>query len=286
MPGIVAVLGTGIMGSGMARSLLREGLTVHAWNRTRAKADPLAEDGATVFDSAADAVRDAEVIITILNDGPAVASTLEAAAPGVRAGQVLLQCSTVGPEATEELAGRAAALGLVFLDAPVLGTRQPAENGQLTVFVAGPGSARAVVEPVLSAIGQKTQWLSETPGAASRLKLVVNSWVLTLTNAIGETVALAEALEVDPKAFLDAVAGVPLDVGYLHVKAAALLSGDLTPSFAVSTALKDARLILEAADPARLDLVAASAARFERTEELGRGDDDMIASYYASQAPR
>ncbi|MEE1811122.1 NAD(P)-dependent oxidoreductase [Streptomyces sp. BE133] len=283
----VAVLGTGIMGSGMARSLLRAGLDVRAWNRTQAKAAPLAADGATVVETAEEAVRGADVILTMLNDGPAVAAALTAASPGLRAGQVLLQSSTVGLDATADLARHATDAGLVYLDAPVSGTKQPAEQGTLTVFVSGPSTARASVNPVLDAIGQRTVWVAETPGAASRLKLVVNTWVITMVNNIAECLNLAEGLRIDPQTFLDVMRGGPLDSAYLQGKSAAVLSGDLTPSFSVSNALKDSRLILDAAQESgvRLDLVAASADRFARAEAAGHGGEDMIATYYAGRAP-
>ncbi|MEU3226180.1 NAD(P)-dependent oxidoreductase [Streptomyces sp. NPDC006976] len=284
---VVAVLGTGIMGAAMARSLLRAGLEVRAWNRTPAKAAPLASDGATVTGTAAEAVRGAHLVLTSLSDTTAVAAALTAASEGLHRGQVLLQTSTVGPDGAVELAQRAADLGLVHLDAPVAGTRQPAEAGALTVLVSGPSAARAVAGPVLDAIGQRTVWVGEEPGAASRLKLVVNTWVVNLVGAAAECLNLAEGLGVDPRAFLDVVKGGPLDTGYLQSKSAAVLDGDLTPSFALSTALKDTRLILEAAGRAgvRLDLTAASAARFERAEADGHGDEDMVATYYAGRAP-
>lgn len=283
----VAVLGTGIMGSGMARSLLRAGLDVRVWNRTYERAAPLAADGATVADTAAEAVRGADVILTVLNDSTAVAAALTAASDGVHRGQILLQSSTVGPEATVELAQRAADLGLVYLDAPVSGTRQPAEQGTLTVFVSGPSAARAVTGPVLEAIGQRTVWVAEEPGAATRLKLVVNAWVINMVGGVAECLNLAEGLGVDPRTFLDVMKGGPLDTAYLQGKSAAVLSGDLTPSFALSTALKDTRLILEAAGHSgvRLDLTQASAARFERAEAAGHGGEDMIATYYAGRPP-
>ncbi|MFE9814261.1 NAD(P)-dependent oxidoreductase [Streptomyces sp. NBC_00236] len=282
---VVAVLGTGIMGAAMARSLLRAGLDVRVWNRTHAKAAPLAADGATVAATAAEAVRGADVLLAALNDSTAVAAALTAASDGLRRGQILLQSSTVGPEGTADLAQRAADLGLVYLDAPVAGTRRPAEEGKLTVLVSGPSAARRDVEPVLDAIGQRTVWVAEEPGAASRLKLVVNTWVITMVSGVAECLNLAEGLGVDPQAFLDVVKGGPLDSGYLQGKSAAVLSGDLTPSFALSTALKDTRLILDAAESSgvRLDLTAASAARFERAEAAGHGDEDMIATYYAGR---
>ncbi|MCX4450887.1 NAD(P)-dependent oxidoreductase [Streptomyces sp. NBC_01789] len=284
---VVAVLGTGIMGAAMARSLLRAGLEVRAWNRTQDKAAPLAADGATVTGTAEEAVRGAHVVLTALTDTTAVAAALTAASEGLHRGQVLLQTSTVGPGGAVELAQRAADLGLVHLDAPVAGTRQPAEQGALTVLVSGPVAARAVVEPVLEAIGQRTIWAGEEPGEASRLKLVLNAWVINMVGGVAECLNLAEGLGVDPRAFLDLVAGGPLDAGYLRTKSAAVLDGDLTPSFALSTALKDTRLILDAAGRAgvRLDLTAASAARFERAEADGHGEEDMIATYYAGRAP-
>ncbi|MFE3517963.1 NAD(P)-dependent oxidoreductase [Streptomyces sp. NPDC059166] len=281
----VAVLGTGIMGSGMARSMLRAGIPVRVWNRTRSRAEPLRADGATVTDTAEEAVRGADVVLTALNDGPSVAQTLKDAAPGLRPGQVWLQSSTVGTDATTDLAHRAGELGLVYLDAPVSGTRQPAEQGTLTVFVSGPSTARTSVLPVLDAIGQRTLWVGEEPGAATRLKLVANTWVINMVNAVAECLNLAEGLGLDPRLFLDAMKGGPLDTPYLQGKSAAVLSGDLSPSFALSTALKDTGLILEAAEAAgvKLDLVEASAERFTRAEAAGHGDEDMIATYHAGR---
>lgn len=282
----VAVLGTGIMGSGMARSLLRAGFHVRAWNRTRGKAASLATAGATVTDTAEEAVRGADVILTALNDGPSVAETLTAAAPGLRPGQVWLQSSTIGIDATTGLVHRALGLGLVYLDAPVSGTKQPAEQGTLTVFVSGPSSARATATPVLDAIGQRTLWVGEEPGAATRLKLVTNTWVINMVNSVAECLNLAEGLGLDPRSFLDAMKGGPLDTAYLQGKSAAVLSGDLAPSFALTNALKDARLILDAAAASgvTLDLMAASAERFGRAEAAGHGAQDMIATYYAGRA--
>ncbi|WP_405935483.1 NAD(P)-dependent oxidoreductase [Streptomyces sp. NBC_00726] len=284
---VVAVLGTGIMGAAMARSLLRAGLEVRAWNRTQAKAAPLAADGATVTGTAAEAVRGAQVVLTALPDTTAVTAALTAASEGLHRGQVLVQTSTVGPDGAVELARRAADLGLVHLDAPVVGTRQPAEQGALTVLVSGPEAAREVVAPVLDAIGRRTVWAGAEPGTASRLKLVVNAWVVNTVGGVAECLNLAEGLGVDPRTFLGLVKGGPLDSGYLQAKSAAVLDGDLTPSFALSTALKDTRLILDAAARAgvRLDLTTASAARFERAEAAGHGGEDMVATYYAGRAP-
>jgi 3-hydroxyisobutyrate dehydrogenase len=229
-------------------------------------------------------VRNADVIVTILADGDAVLETMSAAAPGLRAGQVWVQASTVGVTALEPLARLARAHGLVLLDAPVLGTRQPAEQGALTVLVAGPDTARAAAQRVFDAIGQRTLWLAAEPGTASRFKLVLNSWVLALTTGAAEALALAKGLDLDPRLFLKTVAGGPLDCGYLQAKGAAILDGDFSPNFTVEMAGKDARLITEAAGLAgvRLDVAPAIAERFRRAAGLGHADEDMAATYLAS----
>ncbi|MBD0417945.1 NAD(P)-dependent oxidoreductase [Streptomyces sp. TRM S81-3] len=283
----VSVLGTGIMGAAMARNLARAGHTVRAWNRSRDKAEPLAADGAHIAGTHEEAVRGADVILTMLYDGPAALDVMRQAAPGLRPGAAWVQSTTAGIDAVGELAAFAHRHDLVFFDAPVLGTRQPAEAGQLLVLAAGPAKARDAVTPVFDAVGSRTVWTGEdgAAGTATRLKLVANSWVIAATNAAGEVLALAEALGVDPDGFFDAIAGGPLDMGYLRTKTGLIRDGGLTPpQFAVTTAAKDARLIVEAGERSgvRLDVAAAGAERLERAAAQGHGDEDMAAAYYAS----
>ncbi|MDT0322813.1 NAD(P)-dependent oxidoreductase [Streptomyces millisiae] len=280
----VAVLGTGIMGAPMARNLCRAGHDVRVWNRTGSKAEPLAADGATVAGSPAEAVEGADVVLTMLHDGAATLAAMRSATPGLAEGAVWAQSSTVGTEGLDDLVVLAAEEGLTLVDAPVLGTRQPAEAGELTVLAAGPPAAREPLAPVFSAVGSRTLWVGDEVGAASRLKLVCNSWVLAVTHGTAEALALAKGLGVDPEDFLGAVAGGALDLPYLRVKAAAIRSGELAPSFTVDTAAKDARLILAAAESAgvRLDVAAAGADRFRRASAQGHGGEDMAASYFAS----
>ncbi|MEV0219837.1 NAD(P)-dependent oxidoreductase [Streptomyces sp. NPDC050704] len=283
----VSVLGTGIMGAAMARNLARAGHSVRAWNRSRAKAEPLAADGAHVSDTPAEAVRGADVVLTMLYDGAAALEVIRQASPGLRPGAAWVQSTTAGLDAVGELAGFADEHGLVFFDAPVLGTRQPAEAGQLLVLAAGPSQSRDAVLPVFDAVGSRTVWTGEdgAAGSATRLKLVANSWVIAATNATGEVLALAKALGVDPQSFFDAIAGGPLDMGYLRAKAGLILDDRLTPAaFAVGTAVKDARLIVEAGRQhgIRLDVAAAGAERLARAAAQGHADEDMAAAYFAS----
>lgn len=283
----VSVLGTGIMGAAMARNLVRAGHSVRAWNRTRAKAEPLAADGAHIADAPAEAVQGADVVLTMLYDGRATLDVMRQAAPALRPGAAWVQSTTAGIEAITGLAAFADEHGLVFYDAPVLGTRQPAEAGQLTVLAAGPAEGRAAVEPVFDAVGARTLWAGDdgAAGSATRLKLVANSWVLAATAATGEVLALSQALGVDPQNFFDLIAGGPLDMGYLKVKAGLVLDDKLSPAqFAVTTAAKDARLIVEAGreNGVRLDVAAATAERMERAAAQGHGEQDMAAAYFAS----
>ncbi|MGQ5227776.1 NAD(P)-dependent oxidoreductase [Streptomyces sp. MN3] len=283
----VSVLGTGIMGAAMARNLLRAGHTVRAWNRTRAKADPLAADGAHVAGTPADAVESADVVLTMLYDGPVALETMRAAAPALPRGAVWAQCTTSGVEDVAGMAAFARDHGLRFYDSPVLGTRKPAEDGQLTVLAAGPVAGRDAVTPVFDAVGARTVWTGEdgAQASATRLKLVANSWVLAATAAAGETLALARVLDVRPDDFFALIAGGPLDMGYLHAKARLILEDRLSPAqFAVRTAAKDAGLIVRAGERhgARLDVAAAGARRLERAAAQGHGDEDMAAAYHAS----
>ena len=283
----VAVLGTGIMGAAMARNLLRGGLEVRVWNRDLSKTASLASAGAQVALSPAEAVAGADVVLTMLYDAAAVTEVIRQAAPGVRPGAVWVQSTTVGVHDAPALAELAGEVGLDLVEAPVSGTREPAEDGQLLVIAAGPEAVRERIAPVLDAIGARTVWTGQDPaaGSAARLKLVVNSWVIAASNAAGEILALAGALGVDPQQFFDLIDGGGLDLPFLRTKAGLILDDRLKPaSFAVDTSLKDARLILDAAREhgLRLDGAEASAARLERVASQGRSKQDMAAAYYAS----
>lgn len=278
----VALLGTGTMGAGMARNIAAAGIPLRVWNRTRARAEPLAEVGAEVCGTAADAVRGADVVVTMLFDAASVESALGEAREGLAAGTVLLQQSTVGVDGAERIGRLADELGLVYVDAPVLGTRKPAEDGALVVLASGPSEARAAVEPVLEAIGSRTVWVGEA-GQGTRLKLVANSWVLTVVEGIAEALTLATALGVDPRLFLDVVKGGAMDAPYVQLKGSSMLAGDFSPSFGLDGAAKDAALIVDAARAAGADVAVIEAVQrhFARALEAGHGDLDLSATYLA-----
>jgi 3-hydroxyisobutyrate dehydrogenase len=247
---VVTVLGTGTMGAGMVRSLRRAGLAVRAWNRDPAKARALTDTGAQAFDSPAEAADGADVVVTMLLDADAVLDVVRQAAPAT--GTVWLQTSTVGLEGADRTVTAARELGLVLVDCPVLGTKQPAEKGALVLLASGPEEVRPRLAPVCDALGSKTLWLGEA-GAGSRLKLACNAWLFALTAGVAQSVALARGLGLDPRDFLAAIEGGPLDVPYAHLKAGLMLDGEYPVSFALAGAAKDARLIRAALRTAEVD---------------------------------
>jgi 3-hydroxyisobutyrate dehydrogenase len=275
----VCVLGTGMMGAGMARSLARAGHSVTAWNRDAEKARPLTADGIAVAEKAADAVRGASVVLTMLFDAESVIAVMNDALGSLADDAVWAQTSTVGIEGTAALVELARERGVGFVDAPVLGTRRPAEDGKLTVLAAGPSDLRDRVAPVFDAIGTRTIWVGEQPGAAHGLKLVCNAWVLSVVAGTAQSIALAGDLGLDPQLFLDAIGGGALDSPYMQLKGRAMLVGDYPPAFALGGALKDAGLIADGLRGAGTDarLMTVLHALFADAAEAGHAAEDMAA---------
>jgi 3-hydroxyisobutyrate dehydrogenase len=283
----VAVLGAGsVMGFAMARNIARGGHAVRAWNRSRDKAEPLTEDGAQVLDSPAEAAQGADVIITMLADADAVVSCMEGE-DGALAAQhadeaVWLQTSTIGEEGTDRCMELARDAGVELVDAPMLGTKQPAEEGKLVVLASGPERVRDRVQPLLDLVGQRTMWVGGA-GAGTRLKLATNSWVLTVVEGAAETLALAEGLGLDAQLVLDAVSGGPLDLPYLQLKGKAMIERSFEPSFRLTLAAKDAALVARAAERHDLDLPLVRAIRDRLQEGKDEhGDLDLSATYLTS----
>ena len=287
---VIAVLGTGIMGAAMARNLLAADMEVRVWNRSREKAEPLAESGAKVADSPAEAADGAGFVLTMLADADAVAEAVggeSGALPALPDDGVWLQMSTVGLEGHERLSTLADEHSIAYVDAPVLGTKQPAEQGQLIVLASGPDEVRGQCEPVFDAMGSKTLWLGPA-GAGSSLKLVVNNWIVGLLGTLAETIALAEATGVDPSQFLQAIEGGPLGAPYAQMKGQMMIEEEFPTSFSAKLARKDAGLVLAAAEAngLRLPLTEAVAAHFDEAINAGHGEDDMAAIYQAAKPDR
>ena len=279
----VAVLGAGgTMGKAMARNIARAGFAVRAWNRTPEKAQDLAGDGAVICATPAEAADGATVVVTMLSDAEAVLAAVD----GIAArGTVWLQMSTIGLDGMAACAELAERDGLVLVDAPVMGTKAPAEAGELVVLAGGPPGVRDRVQPLFDAVGRKTVWTGEA-GTASRTKVVMNTWLVTVVEGAAETLALAEGLGVDPTQVLGLLAGGALDAPYLQAKGAAMIRRDFEPSFRLALAAKDARLAEDAAAAAGLDLPLIRTIRARMDEGAERHPDEDMSATFLTSAPR
>ncbi len=283
----VAVLGAGgTMGSAIASNLARGGFTVKAWNRDADKLERLKGGGAHLAATPAEAAEGAAVVLTMLSDAEAVLSVMEGddgALASAADGSVWLQMSTIGLEGIERCIELANENNLVLIDAPVLGTKQPAEQGELKILASGPLETHELLQPLFDEIGNHTMWIGDEPGASSRLKVVINSWIVTVVEGAAETIALAEGIGVDPEGFLEAIRGGPLELGYLNVKARAMTARSFDPAFRLALAAKDAALVKDAADEAGLDLPVLEAIRARLEEGIPEhGEEDLAATFLMS----
>jgi 3-hydroxyisobutyrate dehydrogenase len=193
--------------------------------------------------------------------------------------------ATVGVDWTDRLAARAWDHGLEFVDAPVSGSDGPARDAQLVILASGSGTVRDRVQPLFDAIGRRTLWLGPQ-GDGTRLKLVLNNWLASITEAMAETLALTGALGLEPGTFLEAIAGGPLEAPYAATKGRAMLAGEFNPGFALQLALKDVRLALDAGHDRGLELPLTDAvARRWELAMPAHADDDLASVIDEATAP-
>jgi 3-hydroxyisobutyrate dehydrogenase len=279
----ITVLGTGTMGSAIAANLRRAGFATTVWDRTQSRAVSLAAAGATVATSPIDAVADAQVVITMLPDANAVRSvmdhqgTLDALPPDA----VWVQMGTIGVRGTDHLAALAAVRrsDISFVDAPVSGSKGPAEQGELLVLASGPRGIETKLQPVFDAVGRRTIWLGEA-GRGTRLKIVLNTWLAFLMEGLAETVALADELGIAHEELVDSIEGGPLAAPAAIAKLHKIDSRDYAHEFALVWALKDVELALEAARN-NAPALAAIADQWRRAVDDGYGDLDVSAARLA-----
>jgi 3-hydroxyisobutyrate dehydrogenase len=278
-PMTVAVLGLGTMGLPMALNVRKAGITTVVWNRTPRGAAVL--EGLEVVASAAEAVARAGIVVTMVSDVDAVVAIardhgmLAALAPGA----TWVQMSTIGVAGTQGLIDLVAAErpDVVFVDAPVSGSAGPARSGTLTVLASGPVQERARLEPLFGAVGERTVWVGEA-GAGSRMKLVVNTWLALATEAVASALSLAHRL------VLETLDGSPLVSAWQAAKLRRIAADDFSAQFALSLALKDVRLALEAAGRDALPTLDALSAEWQRAVEAGYGSRDLTAVLTALDA--
>ncbi len=285
----VTVLGVGAMGSAMAERLLDQGFTVGVWNRTPGPAAELFEQGATAYARPEDAVANAGVVLTTLSTAEAVDEVMlgRGVINAMRPGAVWAQMGTIGVEATEALRSQVAARwpSVLFVDAPVSGSRGPARTGRLVVLASGPKGSRSIVEPVFEALGRPV-WLGEA-GAGSRMKLVLNTWLAFEVEAAAEVAAVADRLGVTDAALRETVAGGPLASGVAMTKLAKIENGDYSVDFSLEWALKDLDLAHAAAGFESMPIGASIAERWRHlvAEGFGRLDISAARKDLGAQAP-
>lgn len=274
----VAFLGIGTMGHAMASRTLGAGIPTIVWNRNPEATSDLAGLGAEVARSPSDAARRAAIVVTMVTDAEVVLAIardqgmLTALAPGA----IWVQMSTIGIAGI----GRVETLveserpDVILIDAPVSGSREPAQHGQLTVFASGPDAVRSRLEPLFDALGQRTLWVGSV-GAASKLKLVVNAWLALAAEAVSTSVALAGRLGLDTETVVKALGGGPLVSPWQAAKLERIALGDFSAQFALSLALKDVHLALEAGGGDRFRALACLADEWQDVVDLGLGDSDL-----------
>jgi 3-hydroxyisobutyrate dehydrogenase len=240
----VAVLGAGTMGSAMARRLLSCGFEVRVWNRSPEPLRALAESGAETFSYGRDAVRGADVVLTLLPTADVVTEVMmdAGAIEAMEAGAVWAQMGTIGLEGVERLGNtvRAKRPDVLFVDAPVSGSRAPAETGELVILASGPEDAKATVDAVFAALGRRTLWLGAA-GTGSRMKLVLNTWLAFEVEAAAEALALATRWGMSAEALNSAIGGSPLVSPYAASKLAKMQAEDDSPDFALARRLPATR---------------------------------------------
>jgi 3-hydroxyisobutyrate dehydrogenase len=281
---VVAVLGAGIMGSAMTRNLVAAGVNTRVWDRSSAATTPLADAGAVVAPSAPEAVRDADVVITMLPTAGAVESVIfdGGVAEAFPDGCVWAQMGTIGAESTRRIRDRLAAQRptVTFVDAPVSGSKGPAEQGQLLILASGPAAAADRVGPVFDILGRKTVWLGEA-GQGSVVKLIVNAYMSILIEGVAETMELADRLGIGHQEVAEAIEGGPLDAPIADAKLHKMDRADYAAEFPLEWALKDVDLAISAAGDEAPPLLAALSGQWHAAVAAGHGRQDISAARLA-----
>jgi 3-hydroxyisobutyrate dehydrogenase len=274
----VTFLGIGTMGHAMAASALRAGIPTIVWNRNPVATRDLTDLGAEVAESPADAARRAAVVVTMVTDADVVLSIArdQGMLAALATGAVWVQMSTIGVAGIERVEALVDAErpDVTLIDAPVSGSKDPAEHGQLTIFASGPDEARSRLSPLFDALGQRTIWVGPV-GAGSRLKLAANAWLALSAEAVNTSVALARRLGLETETVMNALGGSPLVSPWQEAKLQRIAQDDFSVQFALSLALKDVHLALEAAADDRFRALGCLADEWQKVVDLGLGDHDL-----------
>jgi len=275
----VGLIGTGLMGSAMAHRLLEQEFAVIAWDRDSHQTRALEGRGAQAANGPGEVVRGAEVVITMLPTAAIVLDVVEPLLEDWPESTTWLQMSSVGANEADQLTRVAEAHAVQIVDAPVSGSTQPAERGQLTILASGPDSAQTVVTPVFDALASRVLWVGET-GMGSRLKLAANHWMITMVAALAESMDLCQAMGLDHQRFIELLDGGPLGSVYAVQKLQEMHRHEYPVGFPVRLALKDLQLVREVEQSSRatMPLLDVVLERFMSVSQ-DLADQDLAAIY-------
>jgi 3-hydroxyisobutyrate dehydrogenase len=276
----VGLIGLGNMGTAFAERLLDGGYDLLVYNRTAAKADPLAARGAAVADTAADLAERVDVVLTTLPNDEALESVADEIVGAMRPGSVLVDMSTVSLAASARVATLAEEASVDYLRAPVSGNPSVVRAGNLSFIVSGPRETLERVEPVIKTIGPTIHHVGD--GEQARIvKLALNLMIAGLAQLMSEALVLAEASDVSRKDLLETMASSAVGAPFVQYKTEPLLRDDFSATFTTALMEKDIDLILDAAKQAGVELPVAQEMKslLRATAEAGYADDDFMALF-------
>lgn len=276
----VAVLGLGAMGHAFAANLLKKGFTVYGWNRTPGRGDDLVSEGLIQRETAAQAVSDAQVIIAMLTDGDATLAAIRAIAPSCPQNATFCQMGTIGIQETADAIALLETLrpDMLYLDAPVSGTKAPAENAQILVMASGDQQRAGAAQQVFDAISRGTQWYGDT-GNSQKMKLVINAWLISMMQGVAESMQLAKQFGFTPGQLWETLDGGPLAAPYVKGKLEMIRKEDYTPQMQLQHALKDARLALVNAPQGTMPMMNEIVDMWSQASQGGLAEQDLAAVY-------
>lgn len=256
----IGFIGLGIMGRGMTLNLLKAGFAVTVWNRTASRMEPMVAAGATAGSSPADVAANSDIIITCVSDTPDVEAVIlgeNGVIHGAQPGSLVVDMSTISPQATREISGRLAEKGVAMLDAPISGGSEGAAKGTLSIMIGGAAADVARAMPAFEAMGKTITHVGPT-AAGQTVKLVNQILVVVNMLAVGEALLFAQAGGLDLQKTLDAVKAGAAGSWMLSNRGPQVVERDWRPGFTIDLQQKDLRLVLEAADQMGIPVLGTS----------------------------
>ncbi|MFC0296852.1 NAD(P)-dependent oxidoreductase [Geobacillus jurassicus] len=280
---MIGFIGLGIMGSRMAENLLNSGYSLIVYNRTKEKAEPLLQKGAKWANSPKEAAEQSDVIFTMLANPQAVETMAlkeHGFLPYLSAGKLWVDCSTVDPAFTRKMAAKCAERGIRFIDAPVAGSKLPAEKGELVFFVGGRQEDVDEIRPLLHVMGKAVHHLGEN-GKGTMMKLVVNLMLAEAMAAFSEAVSLGEALGFDKETVVNMLLNTPTAAPFLQGKKDYIIHNRFPAEFPLEHMHKDLHLVAQSAYERGITLPLANLAKelYGLAKQYGWGQDDFSAVY-------